>query len=124
MVAWLAIALFAAQLETTFTTEYSGKKYVSRITEQDLRAAPSWPVNQENPPLSPRRAVDAASKYLATLLPNGKNWRLYQVTLKPVENYWIYIVEFLEPVAQERQTSAGFSVVVLMNGVPVRPKIE
>jgi hypothetical protein len=63
-----------------------------------------------------------ASKYLATLLPNGKDWRLDRVSLKPVGDRWIYLVEFLEPIRGDRggqQVSSGFQVVVLMNGVAV-----
>jgi hypothetical protein len=96
-------------------------------SEQDLKQAPAWQPGQENPPLSARRAIDAAAKYLATLLPNGKDWRLYQVTLKPVESYWYYVVEFLEPLPNgggQTISSAGFHVVVLMNGAPVMAKVQ
>jgi hypothetical protein len=123
----VTIALLVPQVETSLTVEYGGKKYDFRVTEQDLKLAPTWQPNQENPPLSPRRAIESASKQLATLLPNGKDWRLYQITLKPVENYWIYLVEFLEPAASGttgRQTSAGFQIIVLMNGVAVVPKVQ
>jgi hypothetical protein len=123
----VAMVLLVPQIETTLTVDYGGKKYDFRVTEQDLKRAPLWQANQENPPLSPRRAIESASKQLATLLPNGKDWRVYQVTLKPVENYWIYLVEFLEPLAAGgagRQTSSGFQVIVLMNGVAVVPKVQ
>lgn len=122
----IAIALLAPQLETVFTIDYAGKKYEYRITEQDLKNAPAWQPGQENPPLSARRAIDSASKFLATLLPNGKDWRLHQVTLKPVESYWYYVVEFLEPVSPgaARQVSSGFQVIVLMNGSPVKPRVQ
>src|SRR5262249_24700360 len=81
---FLFAALLPAQVETTFTVEYSGKKYEFHIADQDLQKTPAWPATQENPPLSPRRATDIASKQLATLLPNGKDWRLYSVTLRPM----------------------------------------
>jgi hypothetical protein len=121
-----ALTLLPAQFETTLTVDYGGKKYEYRITEQDLKRAPAWLPGQENPPLPARRAIDAASKQLATLLPNGKDWRLSQVTLKPVENYWYYVVEFLEPVSAGagRQLSSGFQVIVLMNGVTVMPRVQ
>jgi hypothetical protein len=116
--------LLAAQLETTFSVEYAGKKYDFRVTEQDLKAAPAWPATQDNPPLSARRAIDAASKQLATLVPNGKDWRVSAVSLKPIDGYWIYLVEFLEPLraGAPDQVSQAFQVVVLMNGVAVVPR--
>ena len=122
----LVAALLVGQLETTFTVEYGGKKYEFRISDQDLQKTPAWPAGQENPPLSPRRAIDIASKELATLLPNGKDWRLHDVTLRPVDNHWIYLVNFLEPLrpGAAEQLSTGFQVVVLMNGTAVTPQVR
>jgi hypothetical protein len=114
-----------AQVETTFTVEYNGKKYEFHISEQELQGTPAWPDNQENPPLSARRAIDSASKQLATLLPNGKDWRLYEVTLRQIENRWVYLVTFLEPLRGDgagQQLSSGFQIVVLMNGTAVMPR--
>jgi len=122
----LLTALFTMQAETTFTVEYGGKKYEFHITDQDLQKTPAWPSAQENPPLSVRRAIDIASNQLATLLPNGKDWRLYSVTMRPLEDRWIYLVEFLEPLRGDnpgRQLSAGFQIVVLMNGATITPKV-
>jgi hypothetical protein len=126
-IAFLAAALFAPQSETAFTVEYAGKKYEFRIPDQDLQKTPAWPAGQENPPLSARRAIDSASRQLATLLPNGKDWRLNAVIMRQIEGRWFYLVEFLEPLrgdgAGGRQVSSGFQVVVLMNGVAVAPRI-
>jgi hypothetical protein len=123
----LAAALFAAQVETTFTVEYGGKKYLYRVTDTELLKTPAWPAGQENPPLSARRAIEAARTRLAGLLPNGKDWRLYAVTLRPIDDRWIYLVDFLEPLRGDgggQQLSAGFQVVVLMNGVAVSPSVS
>jgi hypothetical protein len=120
-------ALMLAQVETTFTVEYNGKKYEFHISDQELQRTPAWPANQENPPLSARRAIDSASKHLATLLPNGKDWRLYEVTLRQIENRWVYLVTFLEPLRGDgagQQQSSGFQIVVLMNGTAVTPRIS
>src|SRR5215831_14963027 len=123
----IATALLAVQVETTFTVEYNGTRYEFHLTDQDLQASPAWPADQDNPPLSPRRAIDIASKQLAELLPNGKDWRLYEVTLRPIDNYWVYLVQFLEPLRSTgagQQESSGFEIVVLMNGVAVMPRIS
>ncbi len=118
--------LLAAQVETTFTVEYAGKKYEFHISDQELQRTPAWAANQENPPLSARRAIDAAAKELAMLLPNGKDWRLSEVTLRQIEDRWVYLVTFLEPLRGDdaaRQLSSGFQIVVLMNGVAVMPRM-
>ena len=121
------MALLAAQGETTFTVEYNSTRYEYHITDQDLQATPAWPAGQDNPPLSARTAIDIATKQLATLLPDGKDWRLYEVTLRPIEERWVYLVQFLEPLRGNgggQQLSSGFEVVVLMNGVAVMPRIS
>ncbi len=123
---FLLATLLAAQVDTTFTVEYGGKKYEFRVPGQDLQKTPAWAPSQENPPLSARRAIDIATRKLATLLPNGKDWRLYAVTLRPLENRWFYLVEFLEPLRNDgagQQLSAGFQIVVLMDGTAVTPKV-
>jgi hypothetical protein len=123
---FLFAALLPAQVETTFTVEYGGKKYEFHLADQDLQKTPAWPATQENPPLSARRAVDIASKQLAALLPNGKDWRLYSVTLRPMDDRWIYLVDFLEPLRRDNsvQQSSSFQIVVLMNGVAITPKVS
>ena len=121
----LVTAFLVAQAETTFTVEYNGKKYEFRIADVDLSRTPAWSAAQENPPISARRAIDIASKQLAMLLPDGKDWRLYQVTLKPIGDRWIYLVEFLEPLRGDgagQRLSNGFQIFVLMNGVAVAPR--
>lgn len=123
----IVLLLTAAQIEATiYTVEYGGKKYEFHVTAKDLSATPQWPANQPNPPLAPRRAVEIASKQLASLLPNGKDWRLHQVALRPLDSHWIYLVDFLEPIRPgvERQVAGGFQIVVLMNGVAVTPKVN
>ena len=122
----LVAALLTAQAESTFTVEYGGKKYEFRIPEQDLLKTPAWVPDQDNPPLSARRAIDIAKEEIAALLPNGKDWRLYEVTLRPLDDHWVYLVQFLEPLRPDgggQQLSNGFQVVVLMDGVAVMPRI-
>jgi hypothetical protein len=123
---FLLTILLAAQVETTYTIEYGGKKYEFLVSDQDLQKTPVWPANQENPPLPARRAADIARKQLATLLPDGKDWRLHEITLRPLDDHWIYLVGFLEPLRNDgaaQQFSTGFQLVVLMNGVAVMPRV-
>jgi len=123
----LVAALLMAQAETTFTVEYNGKKYEFRIPDQDLQKTPAWSANQQNPPLPARRAIEIARNEISMLLPNGKDWRLYEVTLRPIDDHWVYLVQFLEPLRGDgngQQLSSGFQVVVLMNGVAVMPRVS
>src|SRR2546428_13452096 len=91
---FLVTAILAAQVETTFTVKYGGKKYEFRIPDQDLQKTPAWPASQENPPLSANRAIDIASKELATLLPNGKDWRMAFISFCPLPKRCVYTLSF------------------------------
>src|SRR6185369_5485976 len=82
----LIAALLPIQFDTMLTVQYGGKKYEFHVSQDELQKTPAWPVNQENPPLAARRAIDVATKQLATLLPNGKDWRLHAVTLREIDN--------------------------------------
>jgi uncharacterized membrane protein YkoI len=114
------------QLDTVFTVQYDGKTYEFHVPQDDLKKTAAWTTAQENPPLSVRRAIDIAAQRLATLLPNGNDWRLHAVTLREIDNRWVYLVEFLEPLRPgvEQQTAAGFQLVVLMNGTAVAPRVS
>jgi len=109
------------------TVDYGGKKYEYRVTDADLQKTPAWAPGQENPPLPVRRAIDAATKQLAMLLPNARDWQLAGVTLRPLENHWVYVVDFQEPpkpAGGDRQVSSGFQVVVLMSGIAMVPSVS
>ena len=122
----LTAFLAAAQVETTFTVQYGGKTYDFRITDADLQKTPAWAATQENPPLSARRAIDIASKQLAALLPNAKDWKLQDVRLQAIDNRWVYLVGFVEPLRPNvaDQVTRGFQIVVLMSGVAVMPLVK
>ena len=122
----LTALLAAPQLETAFTVQYGGKTYDFRVTDAELQKTPAWPPTQENPPLSARRAIDIASKQLAALLPNAKDWKLQEVRLQAIDNRWVYLVGFVEPLRPNvpDQVTRGFQIVVLMNGVAVMPQVK
>ena len=73
-----------------------------------------------------------ASSYLAQLLPDAESWRVEKVSLQRAggksDTNWVYVIEFTGPLASGSSQLGGmvhtFAVVVLMNGVPVEPRIS
>jgi hypothetical protein len=87
-----------------------------------LAATPKWKDDEENPPLSARKAIIAARKIIAKLTPYGKDATLCSPVLKLRESngHWFWVVYFSAD--DFRQFRSTFPVVVLMDGVSLLPK--
>jgi hypothetical protein len=116
----------------SFYSYYSGKKYDFQVTESDFRRTLPWHDHEDNPPLPPRKAVTVASRYLAQLLTDAESWSVEKVSLQRAagksDTNWVYVIEFTGPLASGSSQLGGmvhtFAIVVLVNGVPVEPKIS
>ena len=101
-------------------TSIGGKPFEFVLSASRLAKTPSWPDNQENPPLSPRKALAAARKYLARLVADAAKWQIEQLTLRSVgtPDKWIYVIEFSPPLPPGGLDgkSVTSKLVVLMDG--------
>jgi hypothetical protein len=112
------------QTPARFSSHYDGKRYDFFVTEEQLKATPSWADDVDAPPLAPRAALSAARKSLQELIPASDSWGLVRITLMPMWRSWVYLVEFAEPMKTANAPRPSiFTAVVLMNGETVRPKI-
>jgi len=78
----------------------------------------------DNPPLSPRAAIQSAHILLSQLMKDADKWRLASVKLQPIlfPDAWIYVVEFAPPPARpDGGIYTTMTVVVLMNGRAIVP---
>jgi hypothetical protein len=74
-----------------------GRNYVleTRIGEGDMSNSPSWKTDDENPPLSPRRAAQIAKDYLKSADVRGTTWTVEAVSLTHFSaDKWYYEVTF------------------------------
>jgi len=74
------------------STEFSrsaGVELAASLTCADLESAPKWPEQQEQPPLSPRAAIVAATTALAKLVDEPSAWHFSAVELRPMIVPWI-----------------------------------
>ena len=106
-----------------------GRSYETTLLLSDVTNAPVWAANQDNPPLSVRKAERLATKSLAGTLGSLNGWkRANDITLCEYlegQGYWIYQFQFDGPTYQLPNGSTSRSlltVFVMMNGKVVGPQ--
>lgn len=112
-----------------YTAEFSSyrgdKRYDFRITHGQLARTPEWSEGQPDPPLPARRAQSIAAAYLRELFADADEWRHGSIALVPLNERWVYTVEFIEPPANCADCmSTPFRVVVLMDGTVVSASVS
>jgi hypothetical protein len=90
-----------AQSKASFSSYYDGKRYEFAITKKMLDQTPVWSESAEAPPLAPKRAAQIAQQNLSVFVPNGAKWSLHNIRLSPIQNAWVYVAEFLEPLPED-----------------------
>jgi hypothetical protein len=123
--------LFAAMIQPSgndligmYSSYVHGERWDFNIHRNDMDQTPRWSAFLDDPPLSPRRAIQAAESELNKLLPNANDWRLSAVHILPVavQDSWVYMVEFLEtPPGTHDGPAQSMSIVVLMTGRAIEP---
>jgi hypothetical protein len=106
-----------------------GKEYRTRISGEQLEAAPSWNPEDANPPLTARKAVASASKVLSQLLGNPDEWKVSLICLRSPgsDDKWIYVVKFAGLPKVRWTESSGLqsiTLAVLMNGETLKPEVR
>jgi hypothetical protein len=112
---------------STYYSYAFGKKYTSRITEEMLRKAPQWLEKSDNPPLSPRKALQSADALSNKLIGKKADYRRYLegVCLKPMGDGWVWIVRFeWLPEGASTGVPDDLIIVVLMNGTTIQPEVR
>ena len=95
------ICCAAAHAQSIYGTSFGNQQatYRVEITGNDLASTPDWLPSNDNPPLSPRKAMEVARTTVIQLMPETTRWELNGITLHPtdVPNKWYYEVSFREP---------------------------
>ncbi len=128
----VAATVVRADLISSYSvTSYDPKarrRFDFEVTREQLLKAPSWGVDQETPPLSPRRAERLAMTKFHQLVSDTKGWVLKQIGIEDMGDglHWIYIVDYKAPIQDLAGSLIGggeFRVVVLMDGTVIEPKV-
>lgn len=114
------------QYSAEFSSYRGDIRYDFRITPEQLANTPAWTEDQLNPPLPARQAQAIAVAYLGKLFADGERWRRGAIALVPVNDRWVYTIEFTEPPKSGCWDclSTPFRVVVLMDGALVSATVS
>jgi hypothetical protein len=105
---------------------YEAHNYEYVVSSTDLLKSPLWNPDMRNPPLPVQDAVRLAKKQLSKLIGKSKEFELESVTLKSAgEQRWFYAVKFNPPLPPHGLDGfqLPFTILVLMNGTAVEPKV-
>jgi hypothetical protein len=110
-------------------TNYVGEnRYDFTVTTEEMTKSPVWGEQDENPPLSARRAMQIARKRLDELIPDAKDWKFEDLSMYEwKDGHWLDLIEF-EDIGPPGEThyngpSITMRIPVLMNGVAIQPKV-
>jgi hypothetical protein len=109
-----------------FTRYVDGKKYSFEVTAEELQNLPSWKPEDEDVPLSSRKAIQIAWKGLQKYIIPDK-WILERIELtRMAGDKWIYEIYFDRFIEDDRfpEADSSFMIYVKMDGSIVEPKIE
>lgn len=116
-----------------FKVDFDGKSMWYSIQASDLLKSPGWQSNDELPPLTPRKAMQAGNRAIVDLETKGilrkRNegfeWAMQKLALSPVfDDKWIYEITYTESVKPGYGATGhrpSVTIVVLMDGTYVMP---
>jgi hypothetical protein len=92
------------------------------VTEAEIKKTPQWPEEEENPPLSVRKAMSIGIAHVANTFKDGEYWEFISIGLRQnnLKTHWFYVVDFIAPSKDVEKPIFPFHTIVLMNGEPVR----
>ena len=105
-------------------SQFEGVLYFFRTSRGSLRKTPKWNRSAEFPPLSPRRAQEAAWNRVRQLRPDVRSWYRESISLHPFGNSlydfntdeWFYVVQFSRADVPVTGVPFYLDVPVLMDG--------
>ena len=112
-------------------SEFEGVLYFFHTTRGSLRKAPKWNASVEFPPLSPRRAQEAAWNRARQMRPDVSRWYRDSISLHPFgkslylfdTDTWFYLVRFSRADVPTTGLPFFLDVPVLMDGRALTPSV-
>lgn len=111
------------EAEINWSTETGPEMYFnSRLPLSRLAATPKWDADDENPPLSARKAIALAEATLKEVQPYGPEAKFDapMLKLRDCRGDWFWVVYYSPN--DWRRFQSSFPIVVLMDGTVVRPE--
>lgn len=123
VIAVMAVCSPQAWAETYYSYA-AGKRFAVTVTEEAVAKAPAWADDADDPPLSARKAREAADAVRVRLVPDGLGgkWTLTRLSLVPTAGGWVWKVGYRSP-ADGSDLRGELVLTVLMNGTVVEPEV-
>lgn len=108
---------------STYYSYWNGKKYTSVVATSALQKTPELSPDLSGIPLTQGRAVVLAKGTLSKLTSDSIAFKVESVALDAQDrnHHYAYVVRF---VPTEPASTSMFSIVVLLNGTVIEPKIS
>jgi len=119
------LQLTTVSVEHMISWDVLGKHYKISIDERMVSSSPSWNrPDAKQPPLSIKEALRISEKSLLKYVDDPKQWRVDTVALRSIgkKSKWYYLISWHPQ--WSGYIGDGIYIAVLMNGVPVEPKVE
>jgi hypothetical protein len=126
--ALLAFLNGTSHAQTTYFSYTSGKQYVVEVSREALEKSPAWKDDDENPPLSARRAIRLANAMKGSLVKDSDDykWQFETAALTSDSGKWYWVIRY--EAHFQRGVSSGprafLRIVVLMDGTVIKPVIH
>jgi hypothetical protein len=116
--------VFANETIYSYTLD---KCYTVTVPREALKASPAWDVEQENPPLSARKAIKLANGKKGKLVRDSKDWKwnFSSASLQQGDEdqwYWLVSYEAWPKKGGLEGVAPFLRLVVLMDGTVIEPK--
>jgi hypothetical protein len=108
----------------TLTGVAGGKQFDFQVMREQLLKAPVWRLQDDFPPLSPRKAETLATAKFHELLKDTTFFKRGPISLEDMGDgiHWIYVVEF-DWDGPYAGPGTSVPIMILMNGTVIEPKI-
>ena len=110
-----------------YRTPIFGKTYVAKLWSSKVLQTPEWDENDENPPVSARKALALAKKTRDSTveLPSGFEWKHPELFLRSIEGRWVWFVYYYAtPEKADSELPPSVMLMILMDGTPVPLEVE
>jgi hypothetical protein len=119
----------AMSFDITYSSYAIPNNYTVTISSDALAKSPSWKDNEENPPLSARKAIKLANAVKKSLVKDWDDykWVLVTADLTPDGDekwYWLINCEAHPQVGASSGVPFCLKLVVLMDGTVVEPQVR
>jgi hypothetical protein len=120
---WIICVVCANGEDRTIDSNIFKDGYRTTVTSEAIANTPAWNNDDDNPPLSAKRATKIAKRQV-DLMTKGQEhakWRLTSLSLESFDDGWFWLVTYKAP-SPGTTLAMSLRIAILMDGTVVEPK--